>query len=79
MKKRALVTGGCGFIGSNLAVALVKKGWDVEVVDDLSSGDIAALDAIDIRTVTPELLLQYEESGIIEDKALVITGDFASP
>ena len=79
MEKRALVTGGCGFIGSNLAVALVKKGWSVEVVDDLSSGDISALDAIDIRTVTPELLVQYEESGIIEDKTLVITGDFASP
>lgn len=36
-KKRALVTGGCGFIGSNLSMQLVKKGYTVTVVDDMSS------------------------------------------
>ena len=35
--KKALVTGGCGFIGSNLAQSLVSEGYDVTVVDDLSS------------------------------------------
>tara|TARA_R100000664_G_scaffold4408_1_gene8999 strand:+ start:14268 stop:15110 length:843 start_codon:yes stop_codon:yes gene_type:complete len=34
----ALVTGGCGFIGSNLVDILVKEGYNVTVVDDLSSG-----------------------------------------
>ena len=28
--KKALVTGGCGFIGSNLTKELVKQGWQVE-------------------------------------------------
>ena len=37
MVKKALVTGGCGFIGSNLVDSLVDKGWEVIVIDNLSS------------------------------------------
>src|SRR3954452_6394172 len=35
---RALVTGGPGFIGSNLVDALVARGDEVTVLDDLSTG-----------------------------------------
>jgi UDP-glucose 4-epimerase len=35
---RALVTGGAGFIGSNLVDALVARGDEVVVIDDLSTG-----------------------------------------
>jgi UDP-glucose 4-epimerase len=35
---RALITGGCGFIGSHLAEALLARGDEVTVVDDLSTG-----------------------------------------
>jgi len=36
--KSALVTGGCGFIGSNLVDILIGQGYNVIVVDDLSDG-----------------------------------------
>ena len=35
---RALVTGGCGFIGSHLVDRLLAGGYAVDVVDDFSSG-----------------------------------------
>src|SRR3954467_15254068 len=35
---RAVVTGGAGFIGSNLVDALLARGDDVTVVDNLASG-----------------------------------------
>lgn len=38
MSRRALVTGGAGFIGSHVADLLRAEGWHVEVLDDLSSG-----------------------------------------
>jgi UDP-glucose 4-epimerase len=38
MSGRVLVTGGAGFIGSHIAEAYLKDGWDVVVLDDLSRG-----------------------------------------
>ncbi|MDR7434735.1 MAG: NAD-dependent epimerase/dehydratase family protein, partial [Armatimonadota bacterium] len=35
---RVLVTGGAGFIGSHLVDASIASGYEVIVVDDLSSG-----------------------------------------
>ncbi|HEV7888778.1 MAG TPA: NAD-dependent epimerase/dehydratase family protein [Acidimicrobiales bacterium] len=40
---RALVTGGAGFIGSNLVDRLLAEGHSVDVVDDLSTGSLANL------------------------------------
>jgi CDP-paratose 2-epimerase len=36
MTKHILITGGSGFVGSNLAVDLVTRGYEVTVLDDLS-------------------------------------------
>lgn len=40
---RCLVTGGAGFIGTALANSLVRDGWHVRVLDDLSAGDPSGL------------------------------------
>lgn len=43
MARTAIVTGGAGFIGSHLVDALIGQGWEVAVIDDLSSGKRANL------------------------------------
>jgi UDP-glucose 4-epimerase len=39
--KKILITGGAGFIGSHLAEALLERGEEVAVLDDLSTGSLA--------------------------------------
>src|SRR5271154_3404464 len=46
---RYLVTGGAGFIGSNTVDELVRRGHDVVVLDDLSSGTAENLTAVRAR------------------------------
>lgn len=63
---KILITGGAGFIGGHLAEAALAKGWDVCVVDDLSTGRIenvpsaATLRQVDIRDVAA-LQLVFDE------------------
>lgn len=40
MKKKCLITGGAGFIGSNLADYLVHNGYDVKIIDNFSTGTL---------------------------------------
>lgn len=67
-KRRALVTGGAGFIGSNLVKLLLEKGDDVVVVDNLFQGKKERLSSdvefinLDIRS---EKLLDIKNVEVI--------------
>ena len=43
MTKRALVTGGAGFIGSHVVDRLLEEGYEVTAVDNLSEGHLENL------------------------------------
>jgi ADP-L-glycero-D-manno-heptose 6-epimerase len=74
---RCLVTGGAGFIGSNLAKTLAARGNDVAVADDFSSAHWSNL--IDFRgdvfthdvATIPEALDQLEPCSVIFHQASV--------
>lgn len=59
----ALVTGGAGFIGSNIVEALVARGDQVRVLDDLSSGTLDNLSGVSGQ-------IEFFEGSIL-DRALV--------
>lgn len=63
---KALVTGGCGFIGSHLAERLVRGGYEVVVVDSLRSGRIENIS--DLRDNVTLLIEDIREDGKWQDE-----------
>ena len=59
---RALLTGGAGFVGSHLAEALIARGHEVLVLDDLSTG---SLDNIQHLTARPGF--EYVIDSVMND------------
>jgi UDP-glucose 4-epimerase len=55
MPRTVLVTGGAGFIGSNLVRALIERGDDVRVLDNFSTGNRVNLEGLDVEIVEGEL------------------------
>jgi UDP-glucose 4-epimerase len=64
---RVLVTGGAGFIGSHLAEALLHLGADVVVLDDLSGGERANVEA---ASASAGRAAQFIEGSICDGKTV---------
>ncbi|MBE99993.1 SDR family NAD(P)-dependent oxidoreductase [Flavobacterium coralii] len=67
MKKRVLITGGAGFIGSHLADELIEKGYEVRALDNLSE-QVHGPDAVRPEYLNPGVELIV---GDIRDKNAV--------
>lgn len=53
--RKALVTGGAGFIGSNLVKLLLSKGWKVRILDNFSTGNRLNLPSDDIEIIEGDI------------------------
>jgi len=60
-QKRALVTGGAGFLGSHLCDALLAEGWSVVVIDNLLTGRLS-----NIRHLRNDPRFEFVEKDICE-------------
>ena len=58
---KVLITGGAGFIGSNLAERMLRRDHEVRVIDDLSSGRLENLRGLDV---------DFREATILDEDAV---------
>lgn len=69
------MTGGAGFIGSHLAEALLAEGYDVTVIDDLSTGRVANLasvaDSPSLRTCWSSILEEERLQEYVDEADIV--------
>jgi UDP-glucose 4-epimerase len=75
---KALVTGGAGFIGSNLARALVARGHEVRVLDNFSTGHRSNLELLDAHVVEGDIR-SYERVAAAVDGVEVVFHQGALP
>lgn len=50
MKRKIIVTGGCGYIGSHTVIELIENQFDVVILDDLSNSTEFIIDRIELIT-----------------------------
>jgi nucleoside-diphosphate-sugar epimerase len=75
---KALITGGAGFIGSNLALALAEQGDEVRVLDNFSTGHRANLPPDGIEIVEGDLR-SYERVAVAVNGMEVVFHQGALP
>ena len=70
MKKKIIVTGGCGYIGSHTVIELIENGYDLLVFDDLSNSTEISLDRIEQITGIRPAFIQIDLSDEKETNIL---------
>ena len=71
--KEILVTGGCGFIGSEIVKQLSLIGANVTIIDNLSSGKEKYIqDLSNVKLITADLLDDHAIESVVKDKEYVI-------
>jgi dTDP-glucose 4,6-dehydratase len=65
-RKRAVVTGGAGFLGSHLCDALLGEGWNVVAVDNLLTGRRANLAHLKLDHLKNDSRFEFIEKDICE-------------
>jgi UDP-glucose 4-epimerase len=60
MKKKILVTGGTGYIGSHTTVELIEEGYDVVIIDNLYNSEAEVVDRIEKITGVRPLLEVFD-------------------
>jgi len=71
---RVLITGGAGFIGSHLAEAYVRRGDDVYIIDDLSTGSLDNIKYIQSHETYRHQLYVTIDSVMNYDKMIELVG-----
>jgi UDP-glucose 4-epimerase len=67
---RVGITGGAGFIGSNLAQHLVKSGYTVSVLDNLETGFLSNLEGVNANLVRADLKNLNEVEGFFQKEEI---------
>ena len=68
---KVLITGGAGFIGSNVVKYLLDKKWEVRVIDNLSSGYKCNLDGLDVEFIEGDICDAEITMQACEDRDIV--------
>ncbi|MCL1902546.1 MAG: UDP-glucose 4-epimerase GalE, partial [Alphaproteobacteria bacterium] len=64
---KILLTGGAGYIGSHTAVELLRKGFDVVIIDNLSNSSIESIHGIEKITGRP---FAFYENDLLDEGAV---------
>lgn len=68
MTKIAVVTGGCGFIGSHMVDRLVDEGFEVRIIDSLVGG---RLENIEHHASNPKVIFENKDIRELKDNASI--------